>query len=300
MSRKPERKKLGRGLSALIGDIPDAPVAPQPAEERPEARDRGPVASLPIDLLRPNPEQPRRHFDEAELSELSDSIRQRGVIQPVIVRPDPENPELFQIVAGERRWRAAQRAQLHELPVVIRPLTDQEVFELALIENIQRADLNPLEEALAYSKLIERLSYTQEELARIVGKSRPHLANTLRLLTLPPGIQEFLRAGKLTAGHARALIGAADPDGLAMKAVNEGLTVRQVEALARKLPPNEQSKPSRAPAQKDADTRLLEGDLSAAIGMKVRIDHAADGGGEVRIRYGSLEDLDRLCQALAD
>ncbi|MEL6476384.1 MAG: ParB/RepB/Spo0J family partition protein [Pseudomonadota bacterium] len=300
MSRKPERKKLGRGLSALIGDIPDAPVVPQPAEERPEARDRGPVASLPIDLLRPNPEQPRRHFDEAELSELSDSIRQRGVIQPVIVRPDPENPELFQIVAGERRWRAAQRAQLHELPVVIRPLTDQEVFELALIENIQRADLNPLEEALAYSKLIERLSYTQEELARIVGKSRPHLANTLRLLTLPPGIQEFLRAGKLTAGHARALIGAADPDGLAMKAVNEGLTVRQVEALARKLPPNEQSKPSRAPAQKDADTRLLEGDLSAAIGMKVRIDHAADGGGEVRIRYGSLEDLDRLCQALAD
>jgi ParB family chromosome partitioning protein len=301
MSRKPERTGLGRGLSALLGDLDPEPVAAGTAGGQPAGRapGRGP-SSAPIERLRPNPDQPRRDFPERELAELAESIRQRGIIQPVIVRRDPAAPDHFQIVAGERRWRAAQRAQLHEVPIVLRELDDRTVLELAIIENVQRSDLNPMEEAAGYAQLIERFGHTQEEMAGIVGKSRSHLANTLRLLNLPEQIQAMVRAGKLSAGHARALVGAADPVALAEQAVLRGLTVRQVEELARKAPLKRRARGSGGPRQKDADTRVLEGDLSAAIGMAVSIDHRSDGsGGELRIRYRDLDELDKICQRLA-
>ena len=301
MGRTPERRGLGRGLSALLGDIDEVVVKPNGASaEAPPSPARLPTA-LPIERVRSNPDQPRRDFAERELDELAESIRQRGIIQPVVVRPDPRHPGDYQIVAGERRWRAAQRAQLHEVPVVVRELDDRTVLEVAIIENVQRADLNPVEEAGGYAQLIERFSYTQEALAEILGKSRSHVANTLRLLGLPEQVQHLLRTGKLSAGHARALIGAPDPVALAEEAVRKGLTVRQVEELARRVAVSRRRarRPAAVP-EKDADTRMLEGDLSAAIGFAVAIQHhPTDGGGEVRIRYRSLDDLDRLCQKLA-
>jgi len=309
MTRKPERTGLGRGLSALLGDLSPEPVlapgavagtAPGFAPDTKAAAGR-PPATAPVERLHSNPDQPRRDFPERELNELAESIRQRGIIQPVVVRPDPSRPGHYQIVAGERRWRAAQRAQLHEIPIVVRDLDDQAVLELAIIENVQRSDLNPIEEAAGYAQLIERFGHTQEVMAGIVGKSRPHVANTLRLLSLPEQVQAMLRAGKLSAGHARALINAADPVALAEQAVARGLTVRQVEELARRAPPlRRKGRGKGGPLQKDADTRVLEGDLSAAIGMPVSIEHRADGtGGELRVRYKSLDDLDRLCRQLA-
>ena len=298
MSRKPEQRGLGRGLSALLGDI-EVENAPSEAEGSVPKPVR-PTTELPIEKIRSNPDQPRRDFAERELNELAESIRQRGVIQPVVVRPDPNHPGDYQLVAGERRWRAAQRAQIHAIPVVIRELDDRTVLEVAIIENVQRANLNPVEEATGYAQLVERFSYTQDALAQTLGKSRSHVANTLRLLGLPEEVQAYLRAGRLTAGHARALIGAADPVKLAEDAVRKGLTVRQVEELARRAPRTAGSQRSRGAApQKDADTRLLEGDLSAALRLGVSIHHAGDGSGEMRIRYRTLEDLDRLCQRLS-
>ncbi len=305
MSKTPERRGLGRGLSALLGDIEEVGAPGEGAAGDAGAATAGAARSatvLPIERIRSNPDQPRRDFAERELNELANSIRQRGVIQPVVVRPDPRHPGDYQLVAGERRWRAAQRAQLHEVPVVVRELDDRAVLELAIIENVQRTDLNAVEEATGYAQLIERFSYTQEALAEIVGKSRSHVANTLRLLGLPEEVQGYLRAGRLSAGHARALIGAADPVGLAEQAVRKGLTVRQVEELARRADrPRRQKRPRDGAAQKDADTRILEGDLSAAIGLGVSIQHHPKdaGAGEVRIRYRSLDELDRLCQKLA-
>ena len=307
MTRRPERRNLGRGLSALLGDI-EAPGAADameadgsPRTQR-EPRPSAPSETrLPLDKLRPNPDQPRRDFAEAELEELASSIRERGIIQPVVVRPDPLTPGAYQLVAGERRWRAAQRAQLHDIPAVVRELDDRAVLEVALIENVQRADLNPIEEALGYAQLIEKFAHTQEALARIVGKSRPHVANLMRLLSLPDQVQRMVRQGKLGAGHARALINAADPVALAEQAVLKGLSVRQVEELARRIPRPPSARRAPRPPEKDADTRVLEGDLSAAIGMKVQITHGGpDGSGEVRIRYRTLDDLDRLCQKLAE
>ncbi|MDH3665835.1 MAG: ParB/RepB/Spo0J family partition protein [Paracoccaceae bacterium] len=314
MNKAPERRGLGRGLSALLGDIGeplagaaagpvlvqatgDAPGSPAPAESASPA-----PQSLPIERLHSNPDQPRRDFPEAELDELAASIRQRGIIQPVVVRPDPERQGDYQIVAGERRWRAAQRAQLHEIPVVIRDIDDRTVLEVAIIENVQRTDLNPIEEARGYSDLIERFSYTQEEMADIVGKSRSHVANTMRLLALPDQVQRLLRDGKLSAGHARALIKAADPIALAELVVAKGLTVRQTEELARRvIARKRKQRPAEGAPQKDADTRILEGDLSAAIGMAVSIEHhPTDGGGFVKIKYRSLEELDRLCRRLSE
>jgi ParB family chromosome partitioning protein len=304
VSRKTEKKGLGRGLSALLGDIEpvSADDETQAAASAVAASDPVP-ASVPIEKLHPNPAQPRRDFAQEDLQELAASIRERGVIQPVIVRPDPENLQEYQIVAGERRWRAAQLAQLHRIPVVVRDLDDRTVLEVAIIENVQRADLNPLEEAMGYAQLIERFGHTQEALARIVGKSRSHLANTLRLTGLPDEIQDMLRRNMLSAGHARAVLSAADPVALARRAVAEKLTVREIERLA-KGPPQGSRSPKTAgrtlSSDKDTDTRLLEGDLSAAIGMKVVLRHAGDGGGEIRIRYRDLEELDRLCQKLTD
>ncbi|MEM9737328.1 MAG: ParB/RepB/Spo0J family partition protein, partial [Pseudomonadota bacterium] len=254
MAKKPERKKLGRGLSALLGDLPEPEASTETAPAAP-----GPgLDTLPIDLISPNPEQPRRRFNEAELDELAQSIRARGIIQPVVVRPDPADPARYQIVAGERRWRAAQRAQLHELPAVIRELDDRDVLELAIIENIQRADLNAVEEAEGYTNLIEKFGYTQEELARILGKSRPHVANMMRLLALPTGVLSMLRLGEFTAGHARAMLGAPVPSDLAVEVISKGLSVRQTEERARQLAKGEIPKPVNRPKEKDADTRQLE------------------------------------------
>lgn len=300
--RDTRARGLGRGLSALLGDAveDEAPIAPAPT---PATGGRQPDR-LPIDVIGPNPDQPRRRFEPEDLEELAASIRERGVIQPLVVRPDPERPGRYQIVAGERRWRAAQAARLHELPVVIREIDDRTMLELAIIENIQRTDLTPTEEAEGYQRLIESFGYTQEALSRIVGKSRSHLANTLRLLALPPEVRALLDSGKLTAGHARALLTAPDPVGLAREAVARGLTVRQVEARAKAAAEEtDAAKPVRkAPdTQADADTRVLEGDLSAAIGMRVKISHSGpEGSGEVRIRYKTLDDLDRLCRRLAE
>ncbi len=258
-------------------------------------------STVPIDLIRANPSQPRQNFRDADLQDLAASIREHGIIQPVILRPDPEAAGTYQIVAGERRWRAAQQAGLHEVPAIVRELDDRKLLELAIIENVQRVDLDAVEEAHGYTQLVETFGYTQEELARIIGKSRSHLANTMRLLALPEPVLNMLRAGTLTAGHARALITASDPVRLAEQAVARGLTVRQLEELARKAPPSERSRAPRRMPEKDADTRVLEGDLSAAIGMRVQIEHLTpEGGGEVRIRYRNLDELDRLCRKLGE
>ncbi len=302
MSRTPERRGLGRGLSALLGDIEEVDTAGPGADGAASAAAARPAAVLPIERIRSNPDQPRRDFAERELNELAESIRQRGIIQPVVVRPDPRHPGDYQLVAGERRWRAAQRAQLHEVPVVVRELDDRTVLEVAIIENVQRTDLNPVEEAAGYAQLIERFGHTQEKLAEALGKSRSHIANLLRLLNLPDEVLAFLREGKLSMGHARALITADEPESLARKVVKEGLSVRQTEKLVAKPKGGESPKPAQRPSgktEKDADTKALEADLSAATGMTVTVDHRAGGeAGEVRISYKDFDDLDAICQLL--
>lgn len=293
-----EKKGLGRGLSALLADM--APV------EEPRADGRAPAAPapsdrIPIDRIRANPNQPRRDFDEKELQDLAASLREKGVIQPLILRPHPIEPETWEIVAGERRWRAAQMAGLHDLPAVVRSLSDAEVLELAIIENVQRADLNPLEEAQGYRQLMDRFGHTQERLAEALGKSRSHIANLLRLLTLPESVLELLRAGRLTAGHARALVTATNPEALARQVVDRDLSVRQTEQLARAAAPGTAGpRPGPKPAVKDADTRALEEDLTAALRLKVTIDHRpGKQSGELKIRYANLEELDGICQILS-
>ena len=288
MEVKNERRGLGRGLSALMADV--NLDAAQKEEARPR-RDQ----MLPIERLFPNPDQPRRDFAPEALAELAASIREKGIIQPLIVRERIAESGTYEIVAGERRWRAAQLAQLHEVPVLIRDLSDTEVLEVAIIENIQRADLNPVEEAAAYKQLMERFGHTQEKLAEALSKSRSHIANLMRLLQLPEEVLVWLREGKLTAGHARALITAADPVAVARKVMAGGLSVRQAEDLVKDRP----SKPRQVRGQeKDADTRVLEQDLAANLKMKVSIDHGSDGGGLLSIRYANLDDLDDLCRIL--
>ncbi|WP_372921927.1 ParB/RepB/Spo0J family partition protein [Roseovarius sp.] len=301
MTKRRERSGLGRGLSALMADIgPSTLEAVEPASpDRASAEARTP-RRVPVDRIAPNPDQPRRSFSDSALAELAASIREKGIIQPLIVRPDPNDTSRYQIVAGERRWRAAQLAQLHDLPVIVRDFDDTEVLEVAIIENIQRADLNALEEAQGYKQLIERFGHTQEQLAQAMGKSRSHIANLMRLLSLPDGIQEMLRAGQLSAGHARALLTADDPIGLAKKAVANGWSVRDVEKHAKPGGASRgQVRAPRSGAAKDADTLALEGDLSASLGMPVAIDHdVATGEGRVTIRYRDLEALDDLIRVL--
>jgi ParB family chromosome partitioning protein len=291
-AKKLERRGLGRGLSALMADVaadtPDA-GAPRPAE-----------LSLPIEKIVPNPDQPRRTFSEEALAELSESIRAKGVIQPLIVRKNPRREGTFEIVAGERRWRAAQRAQLHELPVILREFDDLEVLEVAIIENIQRADLNAVEEAAGYRQLMDRFGHTQEKLAQALGKSRSHIANLLRLLTLPDDVIDMLRTGVLTAGHARALVTTEDPSALAREIVRKGLSVREAEALAKRAGKSSPATKTVTAPVKDADTRVLEADLAAALGMRVTIDHdEATGAGRLTVSYKSLDDLDELCARLS-
>jgi ParB family chromosome partitioning protein len=296
-SGRMEKKGLGRGLSALLADI--APPAEPTAPEERVTTSASPGRTIPIDRIRPNPDQPRRSFDEKELNELAASIRERGVIQPLLLRPQPGNPAEFQIVAGERRWRAAQIANVHDLPAIVRELDDTEVLELAIIENIQRADLNAVEEALGYRQLMDRFGHTQERLAEALGKSRSHVANLLRLLTLPETVLEMVRSGQLSAGHARALVTAGDPEALARQVIARDLSVRQTEALVRIAAERPHSR-GKAPDAKDADTRALESDLTANLRLKVTIDHKpGKPDGEVRIHYRTLEDLDRICQVLS-
>ena len=295
---KAERRGLGRGLSALMADVDVAPVR---AEAGAGAASKKAEAYIDIALIAPNPDQPRRTFAEDALTELADSIREKGIIQPLILRRNPRNPEGFEIVAGERRWRAAQQAQLHQVPAIVRELDDTEVLELAIIENIQRADLNAVEEAAGYRQLMDRFGHTQEQLATALGKSRSHIANLLRLLSLPDDVLNFVRAGTLSAGHARALITADDPSGLAREIVKKGLSVRQVEALMKKGADKPKPTPtSNVTPLKDADTRRLEDDLSAALGLKVSINHELGGtNGSLVLKYRSLEQLDDLCRKLS-
>jgi ParB family chromosome partitioning protein len=290
-----EKKGLGRGLSALLADVgtlDEGSGSSVPASA---------TAAVPIDRIRANPDQPRRVFDQKDLEDLAASIRERGVIQPLILRRQAGAQHDYQIVAGERRWRAAQIAGLHELPAIVRDLSDSEVLELAIIENVQRADLSPLEEAQGYRQLMDRFGHTQERLAEALGKSRSHIANLLRLLTLPEPVLEMLRAGRLTAGHARALITATNPEALARQVEERDLSVRQTEQLARSAASPRASVASPRPRPvKDADTRALEEDLTAAIRLPVSIDHRqGKQSGEIRIQYASLEELDGLCQLLS-
>lgn len=296
---KPKTRGLGRGLSALMAD-----VSAQDDRTTESTQQRRPDLLVPIEKVFPNPDQPRRSFGSEQLQDLAASIREKGVIQPLIVRRRKADSGTFEIVAGERRWRAAQMAQLHELPVLVRDFDDTEVLEIAIIENIQRADLNPIEEAVGYKQLMEKFGHTQDKLSAVLGKSRSYIANLVRLLQLPEEVQGYLRDGQLSAGHARALITAQDPTGLARKVIQQGLSVRETERLAKKAATddtsvsNTPSKPRKA-VEKDADTRALEGDLSANLGMKVTIQH--DNGQEsglISIRYTSLDELDELCQKL--
>lgn len=288
-----KRSSLGRGLSALMADLQ--------TDDGPPAREGTPregTLLIPTEQIAPNPDQPRRIFDQTALSELADSIRTRGVIQPLIVRRHPQDANIYQIVAGERRWRASQIAQVHELPVIIRDFSDAEMLEVAIIENIQRADLNAIDEAASYRQLMTRFGHTQEKLAEALGKSRSHIANLLRLLNLPDQVQEWVREDKLSAGHARALVTAENPTVIARRIIDKDLSVREVESLMRE----KSTKPAKSrgtAAEKDADTRALEGDLSATLKMRVQIKHAGIDGGQMVITYKDLDQLDRLCQMLA-
>ncbi len=294
MEKKPERRSLGRGLSALMADV-SVDADPQTPD-----RPRRPDLLIPVEKLVPNPNQPRRDFQPEALQELAASIRVKGVIQPLIVRALPNGT--YEIVAGERRWRAAQLAQLHELPAIVRDFTDSEVIEVAIIENIQRADLNAIEEALAFRQLMDRFGHTQEKLAEALSKSRSHIANLLRLLNLPEDVQVHVREGKLSAGHARALITAPNASELARQVITRNLSVRETENLARNPAQQGRGKASgpRSKSDKDADTRALENDLSANLNMRVTIDHGSAGdGGTLSIRYRDLDDLDLLCRVLS-
>lgn len=298
---KPRSRGLGRGLSALLGEG-DAVDAAREMDGAQSAASRGgsTVRIIPIELIEPNPDQPRKTFNEAELAELSESIAEKGLLQPLLVRPLDGRTERYQIVAGERRWRAAQRARLHEAPCVVRELTDRETLEIAIVENVQRSDLNAVEEAQALRHLVETFGHTQEDVARAVGKSRAHVANMLRLLGLPPAVLDRLAAGEISAGHARAVATAPDPAALVDEIVAKGLSVRATESLARKTAGRMERKgAASAPSlEKDADTRALEADLAARLGLEVEIAHAGERG-EVRIRYASLEQLDEVCRRLS-
>ena len=292
MTEESKRSNLGRGLAALLGEDDGEAAAAAAGAQRGQSQ-------APIERLHPSRVQPRQDFDEEAIDSLAASIKEQGLLQPILVRPHPEQPGEFEIVAGERRWRAAQRAKLHSVPILVRELSDGEALELAIVENVQRQDLNPVEEALAYRQLIEEFGHIQDQVARVVGKSRSHVANTLRLLNLPQGALNLLRDGALTAGHARAVLAASDPEALAQAIVTEGLTVRQAEqrATAGVDDPGAQKKTPRSTPEKDADTLALERDLSSQLGLQVLIDHRGQGG-SLTVQYSSLEQLDSIVQRL--
>lgn len=285
MSEPVQRSRLGRGLASLIG---------QPANSgQPRLPPEGEQKIVAIDMLRGGKSNPRKSFREEDLTELAESIRQKGLVQPIIARPDPNGG--YEIVAGERRWRASQLAGLHTVPVIVRDLNDQEMLELAIIENVQRADLNAIEEAAGYSELMERFAYTQERLAEVIGKSRSHVANTLRLLKLPDTVRGLVAEGKLTAGHARALVGREDAEKLADRIVAQDMNVRAVEAMVQAL---ESGATPRRQREKDADTRAFEKELADILGLKVEIKRGSGESGVLQIKYGNFDQLDYLRERL--
>ena len=297
---KPRSRELGRGLSALMADVvTNADIT----KTMPGMQSS--VSSVPIENIHPNPDQPRRIFKSDNLGDLANSIRTTGVLQPLLVRPSSKGPDHYEIIAGERRWRASQIAQIHELPVIIKDFSDKEVLEVAIIENIQRTDLNAIEEAVGYRQLMDKFGHTQEHMAEALGKSRSHIANLLRLLSLPDDVQQLLMDEKLSSGHARALITCDNPSLLAKAVVAKGLSVRETERLAKKAVSyladgkKEQGK-QLSVSVKDADTKALEGDLSAATGMKVIVNHQENTeSGNIIISYKTLEQLDDLCRVLS-
>lgn len=298
---KAKPSRLGKGLSALIGEVEGVGLPAQPIE--PGGEPAPGIAEMPVNIIRPNPAQPRRNFDEDKLAELAESLRAKGVLQAILVRPDPKDRASFQIIAGERRWRAAKLAGLTTIPAVVREVDELELLEVGIIENVQRADLNPIEEAEAYGALMKRFGRTQESLATSVGKSRAHIANTLRLLKLSDTAREHLRSGSVSAGHARAALGGEDPDMLIEQAVAKSLSVRDVEALARlskgAVPPLPKSSgsPGASTPMKNVDTEALEADLMRTLGLIVDI-RDKNGSGELRIKYRDLEQLDEVCRRL--
>jgi len=294
-----KQNRLGKGLSALIGEVEGVGLA-APEQSASSSNASVSVSEFAVSDIRPNPAQPRRTFSEVELEELATSIKRRGVLQPILLRPDPDAPNRYQIVAGERRWRAAQRAGLKTIPAVVRDMDELQLLEVGIIENVQREDLNPIEEAEAYGALIKRFGRTQENLADSVGKSRAHIANTIRLLNLGESSREHLRQGRISAGHARAALGAPEPDPVVDMAVAKSMSVRDVEALVKRLKDGGAldvvaNKVNQS--GKDVDTEALESDLARVLGLKVDI-RQGDKGGELRIKYGDLEQLDELCRRL--
>ena len=301
MNQPVKQAKLGRGLSALLGDYSGARNVidnPTVAGSATTPSTDEAASSIAIDRIVPNPKQPRRTFIEAELEELSESIRTKGVIQPILVRPDPNQAEMFEIIAGERRWRAARRAGLTIIPAVVRDMDDREMLEIAIIENVQRSDLNAVEEAEAYKSLIDRFGRTQESVAQQVGKSREHVSNTMRLLQLPEDVREHVREGRLSAGHARALLKTSDPSAVALTVIAKGLSVRDTEALS-KVEKSGGKVETKSADDKDVDTKALELDLQRSLGLDVDIRHVNGKGGEVRIKYAQLEQLDEICRLLS-
>lgn len=289
MAEEAVRARLGRGLAALIGDT---------GEESGSAVWRRGQRRVPLEFLRPNPRNPRRMFTPEQLEELAASVRERGVIQPILVRAAPGTPDRYEIIAGERRWRAAQQAGLHEVPIVVADASDRESLELAIVENVQRTDLNPLEEALGFQRLVDEFGHKPEEVAKVVGKSRSHVANMLRLLKLPEAVKVYLADGRISAGHARALLGLPDPEAGARTTVERGLNVRQVEALAQEQTKAAgRSRRGNSGASKDADTRAAERRLGDLLGLSVSISYGPDGG-ELRVRYRTLEQLEEVIRRL--
>ena len=280
------RSRLGRGLAALIGDVGGA--TSEPFGQRP--------VRAPIEFLRPNPRNPRQAFPEDELRELADSIRERGIVQPIVVREIKGLSNVYEIIAGERRWRAAQLAGLHEAPIVVVEADDRQSLELAIVENVQRTDLNAMDEARGYQRLVDEFSYNHQEVAKVIGKSRSHVANTLRLLKLPENAKKLVVDGLISAGHARALLATSDPDRVAQRIIDEGLTVRDVERLGQTAPLDVEKKEPLV-REKDADTRALEKLLGDLLGLNVKINHRNDSG-DIRIHYQSMDQLDLLCKRL--
>ncbi|POR45465.1 ParB/RepB/Spo0J family partition protein [Bosea psychrotolerans] len=291
MAEEQGRSRLGRGLAALIGDVGEEIGAID--------RARG-QRRVPVEFLRPSARNPRRSFGEDDLEELTASVRERGILQPIIVRSLPNMLDAYEIIAGERRWRAAQRAGLHDVPVILVEADDREALEIAIVENVQRTDLNAIEEAAGYERLIAEFNYTQNDLARVIGKSRSHVANTLRLSKLPESVRKMVSEGAVSAGHARALLSVSDPELMAHKIIDEGLSVRDIERIVQDESRGESNKsaPGKPKIDKDPDTRAVERALEEALGLSVSIQHRASGAGEMKIGYKTLEQLEALCRRL--
>ncbi|MBL4644988.1 MAG: ParB/RepB/Spo0J family partition protein [Rhizobiales bacterium] len=289
------KKRLGRGLAALLGEVEsDAEVIERARSQR----------RVPIEFVSPNPKNPRKIFDDGDLDDLTRSVKEKGIVQPILVRPVAGQHERFEIIAGERRWRAAQKASLHEIPVLIQDVSDREALELAIVENVQRSDLNPIEEAMGYQQLMSEFDYTQQDLANVIGKSRPHVANSLRLLQLPAEVQEMLQLGQLTMGHAKILVATENAAVLAQQIIDEDMSVRAAEALVRShadgalTGPDETGSKPKASQIKDADTQALESSISEVLGLIVDLRHKTSGKGELRIKYQNLDQLDHLTARL--